>query len=69
MATMPIKIGIPIPRPSLAPMVMPFGAGDGDDEEVGDCMVDIDGNVVDEGKVVAVAESKVDAVVAEDDPD
>ena len=50
-------------------MVVPFGPGDGDDEEVGDCMVDIDGNVVDEDKVVAVAESKADAVVAEDDPD
>ena len=59
-------IGIPIPRPSLAPMEMPFGAGGGDDEEVGDFMVDIDGNVVDEGKAAAVAKPKVDVIVAED---
>jgi hypothetical protein len=32
-------------------------------------MVDIDGNVVDEGKAAAVAEPKVDVIVAEDDPD
>ena len=58
MARMLITAGSPIPsampRIPLVPMEVPFGAG-GDDEEVGGCMVSVDG-----GKVVAVAE---------DDPD
>ena len=83
MARMPVITGIPIPsampRLSFTPIEMPFGTGDDDDEEARDCMVDIDareGNVVDEGKVVAVDEGdlvavapKVDVIVAEDDPD
>ena len=86
MARIPVITGIPtpsaIPRLSFAPIEMPFGTGDDDDEEARDCMVDIgarEDNVVDEGKVVAVdegklvavavAKPKVDVLVAEDDPD
>ena len=84
MARMPVITGIPIPsampRLSFTPIEMPFGTGDDDDEEARDCMVDDigarEGNVVDEGKVIAVDEGKlvatapkVDVIVAEGDPD
>jgi len=65
MARIPITTGIPIPsampRLSFAPVERPFEAGDGEDEEVGDCVAE--DNVVAEGKVVA------GEVVAEGDPD
>jgi hypothetical protein len=60
MARMPIIAGIPspsaIPRLSFPSMERPFEAGDGEDEEVGDCVVDIgarEDNAVAEGEVVA----------------
>ena len=68
---MTITTGIPIPsempKYSLALMEMPFEAGGGDDEEVGDCMVDIFG--VCEGNKVVAEFINADVAVAEDDPD
>ena len=46
---------------------MPFEADGGDDEEVGDCMVDIFG--VCEGNKVVAELINADVAVAEDDPD
>lgn len=77
-----IITGIAIP--SMMPRVWverPFGAGGGEDEDVGDCRVDSvvgednvvgDDNVVVVGadtKVNKVVESKVGIVVAGDNPD
>lgn len=71
MVRMTITTGIPIPsempKYSFALMEMPFEAGDDDDEEVGDCMVDIFG--VCEGNKVVVELINVGVAVTEGDSD
>ena len=81
MTRMAITTGIPAPsakpRPSLELTERPFGAGDGDDEEVEDCMVDdvvVEGEVVGNNKALVNVESKADvgagvAAELEDDLD
>lgn len=77
MTIMAITTGIPAPsakpRPSLEHTERPFRVGDGDDEEVKDCMVDdvvVEGKVVSDNKALVNVESKVDVgVAAEDDLD